>query len=132
MQVSLFCQINFIFYQTLYFPKFSGDNLNRNKVLYSQLAKLAAKHQCTPGQLALAWLQHQGSDVVPIPGILVSFQYIHLNCIIEAFSFMTFIKDHRITNYTSKVCSFDLEVPSLKLLNLFKCPIVSYLLLRQV
>ncbi|KAM0943531.1 putative perakine reductase [Dioscorea sansibarensis] len=53
---------------TLYFPKFSGDNLDRNKVLYAHLAKLAAKNQCTPSQLALAWLQHQGSDVVPIPG----------------------------------------------------------------
>ncbi|KAJ0966426.1 hypothetical protein J5N97_027564 [Dioscorea zingiberensis] len=51
-----------------YFPKFSGDNLERNKILYARLDKLAVKHHCTPGQLALAWLLHQGSDVVPIPG----------------------------------------------------------------
>ncbi|KAJ0982452.1 hypothetical protein J5N97_010707 [Dioscorea zingiberensis] len=49
-------------------PKFSGDNLEKNKLLYACLDKLAVKHHCTPGQLALAWLLHQGSDVVPIPG----------------------------------------------------------------
>ncbi|KAI6692592.1 hypothetical protein NL676_020302 [Syzygium grande] len=30
--------------------------------------KLANKHDCTPIQLALAWVLHQGDDVVPIPG----------------------------------------------------------------
>ena len=29
---------------------------------------LAAAKQCTPGQLALAWLVDRGDDVVPIPG----------------------------------------------------------------
>jgi len=29
---------------------------------------LAAEKGCTPGQLALAWLLHQGEDVAPIPG----------------------------------------------------------------
>jgi len=29
---------------------------------------LAKKHQCSPAQLALAWVLHQGDDVVPIPG----------------------------------------------------------------
>ncbi|OIS98657.1 PREDICTED: perakine reductase-like [Nicotiana attenuata] len=49
-------------------PRFSGENLEKNKVLYSRFANLAAKHGCTPPQLALAWLLHQGDDVVPIPG----------------------------------------------------------------
>ncbi|XP_052887685.1 perakine reductase-like [Gossypium arboreum] len=30
--------------------------------------KLAEKHGCTPAQLALAWVLHQGDDVSPIPG----------------------------------------------------------------
>ncbi|TYH45989.1 hypothetical protein E1A91_D11G293600v1 [Gossypium mustelinum] len=30
--------------------------------------KLAQKHGCTPAQLALAWVLHQGDDVAPIPG----------------------------------------------------------------
>lgn len=29
---------------------------------------MAKKHGCTPIQLALAWVLHQGNDVVPIPG----------------------------------------------------------------
>ncbi|KAL2486898.1 putative aldo-keto reductase 2 [Abeliophyllum distichum] len=49
-------------------PRFAGENLEKNKVLYTRFANLAAKHSCTPPQLALAWLLHQGDDVVPIPG----------------------------------------------------------------
>ncbi|KAL0433742.1 UNVERIFIED_CONTAM: Perakine reductase [Sesamum latifolium] len=49
-------------------PRFTGDNPEKNKVLYTRFASLAAKHSCTPPQLALAWLLHQGNNVVPIPG----------------------------------------------------------------
>ncbi|KAJ0093928.1 hypothetical protein Patl1_25289 [Pistacia atlantica] len=49
-------------------PRFMGENLEKNKLLYSRFANLAAKHACTPAQLALAWLFHQGDDIVPIPG----------------------------------------------------------------
>ncbi|KAF5950975.1 hypothetical protein HYC85_012968 [Camellia sinensis] len=49
-------------------PKFTGENLEKNKILYARFAELAAKHGCSPPQLALAWLLHQGNDVVPIPG----------------------------------------------------------------
>ncbi|XP_059632469.1 perakine reductase-like isoform X2 [Cornus florida] len=49
-------------------PRFTGENLEKNKILYGRFANLAAKHACTPPQLALAWLLHQGDDVVPIPG----------------------------------------------------------------
>ncbi|XP_057439487.1 probable aldo-keto reductase 1 isoform X1 [Lotus japonicus] len=49
-------------------PRFQGENLDKNKIFYSQLVKLAEKYVCTSSQLALAWLLHQGDDVVPIPG----------------------------------------------------------------
>ncbi|KAK9087014.1 hypothetical protein Syun_029408 [Stephania yunnanensis] len=49
-------------------PRFVGENLEKNKLLYNRLANLAAKHGCTLPQLALAWILHQGDDVVPIPG----------------------------------------------------------------
>lgn len=29
---------------------------------------MAARKGCTPSQLALAWVHHQGNDVCPIPG----------------------------------------------------------------
>ncbi|XP_038970234.1 perakine reductase-like [Phoenix dactylifera] len=49
-------------------PRFTGENLEKNKILYLRIEKLAAKYQCTPARLALAWVLHQGDDVVPIPG----------------------------------------------------------------
>ncbi|XVF31154.1 hypothetical protein REPUB_Repub16aG0121400 [Reevesia pubescens] len=49
-------------------PRFQGENLEKNKILYSKLEKLTEKHGCTTAQLALAWVLHQGNDVAPIPG----------------------------------------------------------------
>ena len=49
-------------------PRFHPDNHSKNQLLYDRVAKLAERHGCTPGQLALAWVQHQGADVIPIPG----------------------------------------------------------------
>ncbi|OMO96359.1 Aldo/keto reductase [Corchorus olitorius] len=49
-------------------PRFQGENLERNKNLYLKIEKLAQRHGCSPAQLALAWVLHQGDDVVPIPG----------------------------------------------------------------
>ena len=34
----------------------------------THIEQLAKRKQCTPSQLALAWLLAQGKDVVPIPG----------------------------------------------------------------
>ncbi|KAL8490912.1 hypothetical protein ACS0TY_022785 [Phlomoides rotata] len=56
-------------------PRFTGDNREKNQVLYEQFASLAAKHCCNPPQLALAWLLHQGDDVVPIPGTKKSIDF---------------------------------------------------------
>ncbi|XAR57287.1 Perakine reductase [Bertholletia excelsa] len=50
------------------FPRFTGENIEKNKQLYNRLANLSIKHNCTPSQLALAWLLHQEDNVVPIPG----------------------------------------------------------------
>jgi aryl-alcohol dehydrogenase-like predicted oxidoreductase len=49
-------------------PRLNGDNFTRNLELVSRVQDLAAARQCTPGQLALAWLCDRGGDVVPIPG----------------------------------------------------------------
>ncbi len=51
-----------------YQPRFQGENLARNLQLIERVRELAAEHDCTPGQLALAWVMHRGNDVVPIPG----------------------------------------------------------------
>nr|AFK44718.1 unknown [Lotus japonicus] len=49
-------------------PRLQGENFDKNKIFYHRLVKLAEKHGCTSSQLALAWMFHQGDDVVPIPG----------------------------------------------------------------
>ncbi|HEX4216250.1 MAG TPA: aldo/keto reductase [Candidatus Dormibacteraeota bacterium] len=49
-------------------PRFQGENLDRNQAIVEALRALAAERGVTAGRLALAWVQHQGEDVVPIPG----------------------------------------------------------------
>ncbi|UFU06428.1 aldo/keto reductase [Ruania halotolerans] len=53
---------------TGYFPRFQGENLERNLTLVRALSEIAGQLGATPGQLALAWVLAQGGDVVPIPG----------------------------------------------------------------
>lgn len=48
--------------------RFAGEALDQNLRLANVVAEIAAEHQATPAQLALAWLLAQGPDVVPIPG----------------------------------------------------------------
>jgi aryl-alcohol dehydrogenase-like predicted oxidoreductase len=50
-------------------PRFAPENLEKKKQIYLRMEELANKHQCSPAQLALAWVLHQGDDVVPIPGV---------------------------------------------------------------
>jgi len=49
-------------------PRFSADNLARNLSLVAAIEAVAKARGCTSGQVALAWLLAQGTDVVPIPG----------------------------------------------------------------
>ena len=49
-------------------PRFRGDNLMQNAELVAELERFAERRTVTVGQVALAWLLHQGSDIVPIPG----------------------------------------------------------------
>jgi aryl-alcohol dehydrogenase-like predicted oxidoreductase len=49
-------------------PRFSGANFDANMRAAAIVRDLAARKGATPAQIALAWLLHKGSDVVPIPG----------------------------------------------------------------
>jgi len=49
-------------------PRFKGDAAEQNYRLVEALQALAREKGATPGQLALAWVLHQGDDFVPIPG----------------------------------------------------------------
>jgi aryl-alcohol dehydrogenase-like predicted oxidoreductase len=49
-------------------PRFAAGNLTHNLDLVHRIETIAQHKNCTPGQLALAWLLAQGRDVIPIPG----------------------------------------------------------------
>lgn len=49
-------------------PRFQGENFNQNLKLVDRVKQLAQEKNATPSQIALAWLLHQGNDIVPIPG----------------------------------------------------------------
>jgi len=49
-------------------PRFQGDNFQKNLQLVKAIEKLANKKNCTPSQLALAWVMAQGDNIFPIPG----------------------------------------------------------------
>ncbi|XP_077243441.1 putative aldo-keto reductase 2 [Tasmannia lanceolata] len=51
-----------------YGERFQGENLEHNARVFERITEIATRKGCTPSQLALAWVQHQGSDVCPIPG----------------------------------------------------------------
>lgn len=49
-------------------PRFSPENYAKNQALLPAYNAIAAEVGCTPSQLAIAWLLHQGEDILPIPG----------------------------------------------------------------
>jgi aryl-alcohol dehydrogenase-like predicted oxidoreductase len=49
-------------------PRFQGSNFDRNQPIVAAVRRLAERKGCTAAQVALAWLLHQGEDIVPIPG----------------------------------------------------------------
>ena len=49
-------------------PRFSPENYAKNQALLPAYNAIATEAGCTPSQLAIAWLLHQGDDILPIPG----------------------------------------------------------------
>jgi aryl-alcohol dehydrogenase-like predicted oxidoreductase len=49
-------------------PRFQGENFQKNLDLVTRIEAIARKKNCTPSQLALAWVLAQGNDIIPIPG----------------------------------------------------------------
>ena len=49
-------------------PRYSGSNLATNLDYVHRFAAIAKEKNCTPAQLALAWLLARGNDIIPIPG----------------------------------------------------------------
>ncbi|CAJ1838954.1 unnamed protein product [Sphenostylis stenocarpa] len=51
-----------------FLPRFKPENAEQNNTIFERVNELATRKGCTPSQLALAWVHHQGKDVCPIPG----------------------------------------------------------------
>jgi len=49
-------------------PRFQGENLERNLALADALRAVAVVKGITLGQAAIAWVLHQGDDIVPLVG----------------------------------------------------------------
>ncbi len=49
-------------------PRFQGENFQKNLQLVERIREIAREKGVKPAQLALAWVLHQGKDIVPIPG----------------------------------------------------------------
>jgi len=50
------------------YPRFAGENFDKNQALVDRVRQFAQRKGVTPGQLALAWVMAKGDDIVPIPG----------------------------------------------------------------
>jgi len=50
------------------YPRFAGENFDKNQVLVQRVTSIAERRGVKPGQLALAWVLAQGDDLAPIPG----------------------------------------------------------------
>jgi aryl-alcohol dehydrogenase-like predicted oxidoreductase len=50
------------------FPRFSGDNAQRNLELVRRLREIASEHGVSVQQLAIAWVRSRGEDIVPLIG----------------------------------------------------------------
>jgi aryl-alcohol dehydrogenase-like predicted oxidoreductase len=49
-------------------PRFQGANFDSNVAAADVVREIASAYAATLGQIAIAWLLHQGTDIVPIPG----------------------------------------------------------------
>ena len=49
-------------------PRFKPEHWENNSRLVNGFAAIADDKNCTPAQLALAWVLAQGDDIIPIPG----------------------------------------------------------------
>ena len=49
-------------------PRFSPENRKANQAMVDLLGRIAAEKECTPAQVALAWLLARKPWIVPIPG----------------------------------------------------------------
>lgn len=72
-----------------HFPRFVGENVQKNAKLVETLERIGKERGVTGTQLAIAWVLHQGADIVPLLGARTRKQLrealgaLHLNLSVE-------------------------------------------------
>jgi len=51
-----------------HFPRFQGENAEKNQAIVEALTRIARARDVTPSQVAVAWVLAQGEDIVPLVG----------------------------------------------------------------
>ena len=49
-------------------PRYNGEYLDNNQKLSAEFAEFAGSKNCSPAQLAIAWVMAQSDNIIPIPG----------------------------------------------------------------
>ena len=52
----------------VHMPRFQGKNFYKNLELVEKVKMVAMEKECSPSQLAIAWVLAQGKDIITIPG----------------------------------------------------------------
>ncbi|MGA3187766.1 MAG: aldo/keto reductase [Bryobacteraceae bacterium] len=55
-------------FRALRYPRFAAGAFDKNQLLVERVRAIATRKGVSPGQMALAWVLANGTDVVPIPG----------------------------------------------------------------
>ena len=97
-------------------PRFQDENLTINLALVHAVKALADARGCTPAQIALAWLLHRGSNVVPIPGTRQISRLVE-NAAAAVLS-LTSEEDRRLTNLLSEQAVAGTRYPAAAMVNL--------------
>jgi aryl-alcohol dehydrogenase-like predicted oxidoreductase len=85
-------------------PRFHKENYARNILLIEEFRNIALKVDCTPAQLALAWLLAQGEHIIPIPGTR------HSNWAEENFNALAVTLDEDVLNELDALINQDTVV----------------------
>lgn len=91
-----------------FFPWFQPENFSKNFSIVKQFKAFADRKGCTPSQLALAWLLHQGADIIPNPGTK-SIKYLEENVAAlaikltqdETIAIRKFLESNEVAGYRS-------------------------------
>lgn len=91
-----------------WFPWFQPENFSKNFSIVNQFKAFADQKGCTPSQLALAWLLHQGPDIIPNPGTK-SIKYLEENVAAlgvkltpdETIGIRAFVENNDVVGYRS-------------------------------